>query len=144
MGLTKSCTHPFATLTRDVCGRHLLVERGGRVRGNGCDGERVDEADWSHQLLHSSQLSLVLRVRKLHHQTGRRALDHTTLSVIGVGVTLAVCWTIQHNPTMVGVVVPGDRGRLPPSPKFQPSEKFFHVGIFSPKSTKFGAENLPF
>jgi len=53
---------------------NLLVERGGRVGGDGRDGERVDETDRSHQLLHPSQLALVLRVGELDNEARRRAL----------------------------------------------------------------------
>jgi len=51
-----------------VCYSHLLVERGGCVSGDGCDRERVDEADRTHQLLHSSQLAFVLRVGELDNE----------------------------------------------------------------------------
>jgi len=51
-----------------------LVERGGRVGGDRRDGERVDEADRTHQLLHPSQLALVLRVGELDDQARRRSL----------------------------------------------------------------------
>jgi len=50
---------------RDAVRSNLLVERRGRVGGDGCDGERVDETDRSHQLLHPSQLALILRVGEL-------------------------------------------------------------------------------
>jgi len=48
---------------------YLLVERSGRVGGDRRDGERVDETDRTHQLLHPSQLALVLRVGELNDQT---------------------------------------------------------------------------
>ena len=57
---------------------YLLVERGGRVSGDGRDGERVDETDRAHQLLHASQLPLVLGVGELDHQARRRALPART------------------------------------------------------------------
>ena len=59
----------------------LLVERGRRVGGDRRDGERVDETDRTHQLLHPSQLALVLRVGELDDEARRRAL-YTTRQAI--------------------------------------------------------------
>jgi len=60
----------------------LLVERGRRVGGDRRDGERVDETDRTHQLLHPSQLALVLRVGELDDEARRRALQYTTRQAI--------------------------------------------------------------
>ena len=62
-------------LMRAVLLNYLLVERSRRVSGDRRDGERVDETDWPHQLLHPSQLALVLRVGELDDEARRRALS---------------------------------------------------------------------
>ena len=54
---------------------NLLVERGGRVGGDGRYGQRIDETNRTHQLLHPSQLALVLGVCELDDQARRRALS---------------------------------------------------------------------
>ena len=80
------------------CGQalvYLLVERGGRVRGDGSDGKRVDETDRPHQLLHSSQLTLVLRVGELDNEARRRTLstyNHNQSTICHAAIMIVVVY----------------------------------------------------